>query len=74
MLQVDPWANLYRIAPSEEFSIVAESDTANPRIDVDRYNGTDLIVTLLDSSEFYVVQAGERLHHLRDYRTNVEGM
>lgn len=71
-LQVDPWANLYCIEPFQGFSIIACSDKSTPRFDID-WRGNELIVTIEDSAEFFVLQNGSRLHHIRDYRTNVDG-
>jgi hypothetical protein len=65
---------LYQIEPQQQFSIIAESEKALPRIEIDQLAGSQMIVTLVGSDEFYVLQNGKRLHHLRDLRTNVEGM
>jgi hypothetical protein len=72
MLQIDPWANLYQIGTGEEFTIIAEVDSENVCVNIERLSASEWIVTLIGSDEFFVIQDGKRLHHLREFRTNVD--
>ncbi len=70
-LQVEPWANLYRLEPSEELTVVIARSKTGPQFEVEEYEDTT-ILTLPYSEEFFVVKDGKRFH-LSEYRTNVEG-
>ncbi len=60
-LQVDPWAGFYRLKKGEEIEIVAVSQTSSPRFSVDEI-GNRKILLIADSTEYYVVVNGERIH------------
>jgi hypothetical protein len=59
-VQVDPWAGFYLLKKGDEIEIVAESDTSSPSFWVRESNRTR-ILTILDSTEYYVVIKGERI-------------
>jgi hypothetical protein len=60
-IQVDPWAGLYTLAKGKEIEIVVESETASPEFKIDEYGDTR-ILTILNSSEYFVVRNGKRVH------------
>lgn len=60
-LQVDPWAGSYKLNKGEEITIIAETSVGNPSFHVEEYSNTR-ILHLSNSSEYYVVRDGERVH------------
>src|SRR5262249_47380945 len=60
-LQVDPWAGLYLLKKGEKIEIVAESETTSPSFSVDEVDDTRILL-IADSSEYYVVVDGQRIH------------
>jgi len=65
-LQVDPWAGFYLLKKGDKIEIIAESDDSSPRFDVDE-QGTTRILTIVDSTEYFVVIGGERIHWEKYY-------
>lgn len=61
-LQVDPWAGFYLLQKGEEITIVAESETTSPSIDIDE-SGSTRILSIWNSAEsgYYVVLNGKRI-------------
>ncbi len=70
-VQVDPWAGLYVLEKGQEIEILAESETASPAFQVEEHKNTR-ILTVLHSSEYFVVRDGERVHWTQ-YQTNYKG-
>jgi len=64
-VQVDPWAGLYLLKKGDEIQIVSESDTSSPTFWV-RESDRTRILTILDSTEYYVILNGQRIH-MNDY-------
>jgi len=60
-LQVDPWAGVYTLARGKEIEIVAESETTSPAFQIEEHGDTR-ILTILHSSEYFVVRNGKRVH------------
>lgn len=60
-LQVDPWAALYVLKKGEKIEIVAESESNDSSFHVQEF-GRTTILSIANSSEFYVVVNGQRLH------------
>jgi hypothetical protein len=60
-IQVDPWAGIYRLAKNESIEFVAESETNEPRFGVLRGSSVPYL-TILDSTGYFVVVDGRRLH------------
>ena len=68
-LQVDPWAGLYRIEVGRSVTLEADSGEDIPVVEFDQ-KGDTRFVTLVNSSEYYVIVDGKRLHWT-DYPNNV---
>ena len=66
-LQVDPWAGYYLLKKGDKIEIVAESEESSPRFDVDEQGSTIRMLTILDSTEYFVVIGGERIHWEKYY-------
>ncbi len=60
-LQVDPWASVYLLRKDEEIQIVAESETASPSFHIEEHKNTRILL-IENSSEYYVVRDGQRVH------------
>ena len=60
-LQVDPWAGVYLLRKGDEIQIIAESETSSPSFHIEEYNDTRILL-IENSSEYYVVQDGQRIH------------
>ena len=60
-IQVDPWAGVYTLAKGKEIEIVAESETTSPEFKIEEYGDTR-ILTILHSSDYFVVRDGKRVH------------
>jgi len=69
-LQVDPWAGCYVLKKGEEIELIAPSKTNSPSFGIDEYGDTR-ILTLFDSSEYFVVKDGKRIHWT-EYSTNCD--
>ena len=67
-LQVDPWAGVYLLNQGDEIEIVAESETASPSFSIEE-SGSTRILLIANSSEYYVVLNGERIHW-KEYQSN----
>ncbi len=61
ILQVDPWAGVYLLGAGESIEIVAESVTDAPEFDLVE-DGETRYLTILHSSDYFVVRDGQRLH------------
>lgn len=59
-IQVDPWAGWYLLNKGEEIEILAESETTSPSFDIEETGRTKRL-TIVDSSEYYVVRNGQRV-------------
>jgi len=70
-VQVDPWAGLYLLKNGEEIEIIAESETTSPSFSIAE-SGTTRILSIFDSSGYYVVLNGHRIHWT-EYQANFEG-
>jgi hypothetical protein len=60
-LQVDPWAGFYTLRKGGQIEIIAESDSISPSFWIQEYGNTR-ILTLLHSTEYYVMRDGQRVH------------
>jgi hypothetical protein len=60
-IQVDPWAGVYTLENGQEIEIVAESDTSSPEFSIQEY-GSTRILTLVHSSEYFIMRNGKRVH------------
>jgi hypothetical protein len=60
-VQVDPWAGVYTLEKGNAIEIVAESETTSPEFSIEEYGNTR-ILTLLHSSEYFIVRNGKRVH------------
>jgi hypothetical protein len=69
-LQVDPWAGLYRLEKGDEIEIVADSGIDPPTFTIDEHR-TTRILTILQSTEYFVVRKGVRVHW-EEYPTNFD--
>lgn len=67
-VQVDPWAGLYVLKKDGEIEIIAESATNSPSFSVQETNQTR-ILTLVNSTEYFVMKEGKRVHWTK-YGTN----
>ena len=60
-LQVDPWAGVYLLKMGEEIRIVAESQSASASFSIEECGSTRILL-IADSTEYYVVVNGQRVH------------
>ena len=60
-IQVEPWAGAYRLDPGQTLELLAESHTIAPEFDMDE-DGDTRYLTILHSTEYFVVKDGKRLH------------
>ena len=61
IVQVDPWAGVYRLAQGETIEFVAESETNQPEFHIED-SGRSRILTILHSDEYFVIRDGRRIH------------
>ena len=61
ILQVEPWAGVYRLGRGEAIEIIAESETDAPEFELED-DGETRYLTILHSSDYFVVSEGKRLH------------
>lgn len=61
IVQVEPWSGVYRLGPGETLELLAESDTNAPEFDMDE-DGETRYLTILHSTEYFVVKEGKRIH------------
>jgi len=57
-VQVDPWAGVYTLAKGRMVELVALSEETSAAFDIEEY-GSTRILTILNSSEYFVVRNGE---------------
>lgn len=65
-IQVDPWAGLYVLKKGDEIEILAESETTSPSFEVTE-SGSTRILMIVDSTDYYVVLNGQRIHWEKYY-------
>jgi hypothetical protein len=70
-IQVDPWAGVYTLAKGMQIEIVAESEATSAEFKVEE-NGNSRILTILHSSEYFVVRNGKRVHWT-EYQSDYKG-
>jgi hypothetical protein len=70
-VQVDPWAGWYIVKKGQTLEILAEGEGASPIFEIEEIQDTR-ILTIYDSSEYFVLRDGKRIHWT-EYQTNLEG-
>ena len=70
-VQVDHWAGIYKLRKGEEIEFEAESEVPCPRTEIDEVGDTR-ILTLLDSTEYFVIKDGKRVHWTK-FQSNLDG-
>lgn len=68
-IQVDPWAGLYVLQKDEKIELGAECEDEQPSFDIYEY-GDSRIITLIHSTEYYVLCDGQFIHWTQ-FPTNV---
>jgi hypothetical protein len=61
ILQIEPWAGVYRLSPGEGIEIVAESTTEAPTFELNE-DGETRYLTIVHSSEYFILREGKRCH------------
>jgi hypothetical protein len=61
IVQVEPWAGVYRLFTNDEFVLIAESATQTPEFELIE-DGDTRYLTIHHSEEYFVVRGGVRLH------------
>ena len=68
-LQIDPWAGVYLLKQGDEIEIAADSETSSPGFSLEETDNTRILI-IFDSTQYYVVRDGKRVHWT-DFSSNV---
>ena len=65
-VQVDPFANTYRLAPGENITFVVAASGDDQTMDLEEFPDGFQILTLCSWLEYWVIRDGKK-YHWRDY-------
>jgi hypothetical protein len=70
IVQVEPWANPYRLRKGEKIEIAAECKDADLLFDIEE-SGDLRILTLMFSDEYFLIREGKTLHWT-EFASNID--
>ena len=74
-IQVDPWAGIYTLPKNREIELVVENEATSSGFQIEEYGDTR-ILTILNSSEYFIIHNGKRIHwteYQADYKAGGDG-